>query len=157
MTLGRASPADHQLAPTTGAPVPLRAGRGAVLIGPLWLHRRCRPPPVPVVPPVPSGLRDAPNVCRMVELSRTARLDVLVEGYVRMPHVAGAVSLVRDAGRVVVVDPGMVDDRDLILRPLRELGLRPEDVTDVVVSRHRLDHTVNIALFPVVPVHDSSP
>src|SRR6476469_6007364 len=94
------------------------------------------------------------SVRRMAELSRTARLDVLVEGYVRMPHVAGTVSLVRDADRVVVVDPGMVADRDLILRPLRDLGVRPEDVTDVVVSRHHLDHTVNIALFPVVPVHD---
>jgi glyoxylase-like metal-dependent hydrolase (beta-lactamase superfamily II) len=90
----------------------------------------------------------------MSELSRTARLDVLVEGYVRMPHVAGTVSLVRDAGRVVVVDPGMVADRELILGPLRELGVRPEDVTDVVVSHHHLDHTVNIALFPAVPVHD---
>ena len=90
----------------------------------------------------------------MSELGRTARLDVLVEGYARRPNVAGTVSLVRDAGRVVVVDPGMVADRELILRPLRELGVRPEDVTDVVVSHHHLDHTVNIALFPVVPVHD---
>jgi glyoxylase-like metal-dependent hydrolase (beta-lactamase superfamily II) len=68
--------------------------------------------------------------------------------------VAGTVTLVRDAGRVVVVDPGMVADRDLLLRPLRDLGVRPEDVTDVVVSHHHLDHTVNIALFPVVPLHD---
>lgn len=90
----------------------------------------------------------------MAELARTARLDVLVEGYVRMPNVAGTVSLVRDADRVVVVDPGMVADRELILRPLRALGVGPEDVTDVVVSHHHLDHTVNIALFPVVPVHD---
>jgi glyoxylase-like metal-dependent hydrolase (beta-lactamase superfamily II) len=90
----------------------------------------------------------------VADLARTARVDVLVEGYVRAPHVAGTVSLVRDADRVVVVDPGMVADRELILRPLRELGVRPEDVTDVVVSHHHLDHTVNIALFPVVPVHD---
>jgi glyoxylase-like metal-dependent hydrolase (beta-lactamase superfamily II) len=90
----------------------------------------------------------------MTDLARTARLDVLVEGYVRMPHVAGTVSLIRDAGRVVVVDPGMVADRDRILRPLRDLGVRPDDVTDVVVSHHHLDHTVNIALFPTVPVHD---
>jgi glyoxylase-like metal-dependent hydrolase (beta-lactamase superfamily II) len=90
----------------------------------------------------------------MADLSITARVDVLVEGYVRMPHVAGTVSLVRDADRVVVVDPGMVADRDMILGPLRELGVRPEDVTDVVVSHHHLDHTVNIALFPAVPVHD---
>jgi glyoxylase-like metal-dependent hydrolase (beta-lactamase superfamily II) len=90
----------------------------------------------------------------VADLARTARVDVLVEGYVRAPHVAGTVSLVRDADRVVVVDPGMVADRELILRPLRELGVRPQDVTDVVVSHHHLDHTVNIALFPVVPVHD---
>jgi glyoxylase-like metal-dependent hydrolase (beta-lactamase superfamily II) len=90
----------------------------------------------------------------MPELARTARLDVLVEGYVRMPNVAGTVSLVRDTGRVVVVDPGMVADRDLILRPLHALGVEPEDVTDIVVSHHHLDHTVNIALFPAVPVHD---
>ena len=90
----------------------------------------------------------------MADLARTARLDVLVEGYVRTPHVACTVSLVRDADRVVIVDPGMVADRELILGPLRALGVAPEDVTDVVVSHHHLDHTVNIALFPVVPVHD---
>jgi glyoxylase-like metal-dependent hydrolase (beta-lactamase superfamily II) len=90
----------------------------------------------------------------MSELARTARLDVLVEGYVRMPNVAGTVSLIRDADRVVIVDPGMVADRELILRPLRDLGVRPEDVTDVVVSHHHLDHTLNIALFPAVPLHD---
>ena len=90
----------------------------------------------------------------MADLSRSARVDVLVEGYARLPHVAGTVSLVRDAGRVVVVDPGMVADRELILRPLRELGVAPEDVTDVVLSHHHLDHTLNVALFPVVPVHD---
>ncbi len=90
----------------------------------------------------------------MADLSRTARVDVLVEGYARVPHVAGTVTLVRDAGRVVLVDPGMVADRDLILRPLRELGVVPEDVTDVVLSHHHLDHTLNVALFPVVPVHD---
>ena len=90
----------------------------------------------------------------MTDLARTARLDILVEGYARRPHVTGTVSLVRDADRVIVVDPGMVADRDLILHPLRELGVAPEDVTDIVLSHHHPDHTVNIALFPVVPVHD---
>jgi glyoxylase-like metal-dependent hydrolase (beta-lactamase superfamily II) len=88
------------------------------------------------------------------DLARSARLDVLVEGYVRLPNVAGTVSLVRDADRVIVVDPGMVADRELILGPLRELGVRPEDVTDIVLSHHHLDHNLNVALFPVVPVHD---
>jgi glyoxylase-like metal-dependent hydrolase (beta-lactamase superfamily II) len=90
----------------------------------------------------------------VTNLGREARLDILVEGYARMPNVAGTVSLIREAGRVIVVDPGMVRDRDLILGPMRELGVGPEDVTDIVISHHHPDHTVNIALFPVVPVHD---
>ena len=61
----------------------------------------------------------------MTDLSRTARLDVLVEGYARRPHVAGTVSLIRDLDRVIVVDPGMVADRELILGRLRDLGVRP--------------------------------
>jgi glyoxylase-like metal-dependent hydrolase (beta-lactamase superfamily II) len=90
----------------------------------------------------------------VTDLALTARLDILVKGYARRPHVAGTVSLVRDGDRVIIVDPGMVADRDLILRPLRDLGVRPEEVTDIVISHHHPDHTVNIALFPVVPVHD---
>ena len=87
-------------------------------------------------------------------LARTARLDVLFTGYAAMPRVAGTVSLVRDGDRVVVVDPGMVPDRSAITDPLRALGVDPADVTDVVLSHHHPDHTVNVALFGEVPVHD---
>ena len=86
-------------------------------------------------------------------LSRTARLDVLFTGYAA-EHVAGTVSLVRDGDRVIVVDPGMVPSRGAILNPLEELGVSPSDVTDIVLSHHHPDHTVNIALFGEIPVHD---
>jgi len=86
-------------------------------------------------------------------LARTARVDVLVTGYAA-DRVAGTVSLVRDGDRVIVVDPGMVADRSAILEPLRALGVAPEDVTDVVISHHHPDHTMNIALFGEVPLHD---
>jgi glyoxylase-like metal-dependent hydrolase (beta-lactamase superfamily II) len=86
-------------------------------------------------------------------LARTARLDVLFTGYAD-EHVAGTVSLVRDAGRVIVVDPGMVPSRSAILEPLAALGVSVDDVTDVVLSHHHPDHTVNIALFGEIPVHD---
>lgn len=86
-------------------------------------------------------------------LSRTARLDVLFTGYAD-DHVAGTVSLVRDADRVIVVDPGMVPSRSAILEPLAALGVHVDDVTDIVLSHHHPDHTVNIALFGEVPVHD---
>jgi glyoxylase-like metal-dependent hydrolase (beta-lactamase superfamily II) len=88
-----------------------------------------------------------------------ASIDVLVEGYARndgeSARVAGTVSLVIAPGLVAVVDPGMVVDRELILAPLRALGIAPEAVTDVVLSHHHPDHTVNIALFPEARIHDT--
>ncbi|MDP9497483.1 MAG: DUF3253 domain-containing protein [Actinomycetota bacterium] len=95
----------------------------------------------------------------MLPERRTARLDVLVPGSVAPQpdgtlRVTGTVSLVRDADRVLVVDPGMVPRREDLLDALAALGVRPSDVTDVVLSHHHPDHTLNVALFPVVPVHD---
>lgn len=83
-----------------------------------------------------------------------ARIDILVVGYADMPSVAGTIGLVRDADRVVVVDPGMVKSRSLILDPLERLGVSPDDVTHVFVSHHHLDHTVNIALFRQAEIVD---
>ena len=82
-----------------------------------------------------------------------ASLDILFGGYVGA-RVAGTVSLIRDGGLVAVVDPGMVPDRSAILDPLAELGVPPDQVTDVILSHHHPDHTVNIALFPAAKVHD---
>jgi len=73
---------------------------------------------------------------------------LLHAGYVRDDGVASSVSLVLDGAATIVVDPGMVADTDLILEPLRALGLRPDAVTHVVVTHHHPDHTINVALFP---------
>ena len=83
----------------------------------------------------------------------TARLDVLTEGYAD-DRVASTVALIRDGDAVIVVDPGMVADRRLILDPLASHGLAPEEVTDVVFSHHHPDHTLNAALFPRARFHD---
>lgn len=69
-------------------------------------------------------------------------------------HVGSSVVLVRDADALIVVDPGMVARRSLILDPIRDLGLAPEAVTHVFLSHHHPDHTVNIALFPNAEVVD---
>ncbi len=68
--------------------------------------------------------------------------------------VVSSCSLLRDAGRVIVVDPGMARRRGDILRPLTSLGIAPRDVTDVILSHHHPDHTMNVALFPNAAVHD---
>jgi glyoxylase-like metal-dependent hydrolase (beta-lactamase superfamily II) len=83
-----------------------------------------------------------------------ARLDVLFEGYGTETGVAGTVSLLRDDDVVAIVDPGMLPSRAAILDPLADLGVSPDDVTDVILSHHHPDHTVNIALFPEITVHD---
>jgi glyoxylase-like metal-dependent hydrolase (beta-lactamase superfamily II) len=73
---------------------------------------------------------------------------LLHAGYVRDDGVAGSVSLVIDDDATIVVDPGMVSDRDLILAPLLHHGIEPERVMHVVITHHHPDHTVNIGLFP---------
>jgi len=95
----------------------------------------------------------------LVPDARTATVDILFTGYAGPGddgelRVGGTVTLVRDGDRVIVLDPGMVPSRSAILDPLKLLGLSPDDVTDVVLSHHHPDHTVNIALFGEVPVHD---
>lgn len=85
-------------------------------------------------------------------------LHVLCEGYVRHTetelHVGSTVGFVRDGEAQVVIDPGMVPRTASILEPLRALGVAASDVTDVVLSHHHPDHTMNVALFPKARVHD---
>lgn len=67
---------------------------------------------------------------------------------------ASSIVLVRDGDALIVVDPGMVARRALILDPLDELGVAPEAVTHVFLSHHHPDHTINVALFPNAEVVD---
>ncbi len=88
----------------------------------------------------------------------TAQVSVLHAGYVREDdggdRVGSSVTLIMDAGRVIVVDPGMVSSRDALLGALAARGPAPGDVTDVVFSHHHPDHTSNAALFPRATIHD---
>ena len=86
-------------------------------------------------------------------MAEFAELDVLTTGYAD-DRVASTCTLLRDGSTIVVVDPGMVARRSLLTDPLTGYGLTPDDVTDVVISHHHPDHTVNIALFPNARVHD---
>lgn len=69
-------------------------------------------------------------------------------------RVASTVSLVVAADGLIVIDPGMVSARSVILDPISDLGYRADEVTDVILSHHHPDHTMNTALFPNARVHD---
>src|SRR4051812_49790354 len=80
-------------------------------------------------------------------------VDLLHAGYAN-DRVGSSVVLVRDGEALIVVDPGMVARRSLILDPLAALGVAPDEVTHVFLSHHHPDHTINIALFPNAEVVD---
>jgi glyoxylase-like metal-dependent hydrolase (beta-lactamase superfamily II) len=88
----------------------------------------------------------------------SATVYVLHEGYVGRDgddsRVSGTVTLIMDGDAVIVVDPGMVADRDALLAALAAHGPGAGDVTDVVFSHHHPDHTVNAALFRNARIHD---
>lgn len=69
-------------------------------------------------------------------------------------RVASSVVLVLDGDARIVVDPGMVARRALILDPLAALGVAPESISHVFLSHHHPDHTINVALFPEAEVVD---
>lgn len=98
------------------------------------------------------------HACMMTDAprARTARFDLLLAGSVTADGegVVSSCSLIRDGDRLIVVDPGMAARRADILEPLAALGVTPEAVTDVVLSHHHPDHTINVALFPNAAVHD---
>ena len=86
-----------------------------------------------------------------------AELHVLRDGYVREGdelRVGSTVGFVRDGEALIVIDPGMVTGPDAILDPLAALGVAAADITDVVVSHHHPDHTLNVAWFLNARVHD---
>ncbi len=84
---------------------------------------------------------------------RDAEVHVLFEGYIG-DHTACTVAFIRDGDARIVWDPGMVPAQGVILEPLRRHGVDPADVTDVILSHHHPDHTMNAGLFPNARVHD---
>lgn len=87
---------------------------------------------------------------------RTARVDILLIGSLTSTGggVMSACTLIRDGDRVIVVDPGMAPSARSILDPLEALGVRPEDVTEVVLGHHHPDHTIHAGHFPNAAIHD---
>ncbi len=71
-----------------------------------------------------------------------AAFHVLFTGYVG-ERVASTVSFVQDGDIRIIIDPGMVPEPAAILTPLQQLIDSPDRITDVVLSHHHPDHTLN--------------
>lgn len=82
-----------------------------------------------------------------------AQVKVLVEGYYELEEggveqARATVSLVRERNLIMVVDPGFVKDRRLIIEALAKEGLSLEDVNIVCITHSHIDHYANIGMFP---------
>ncbi|HEY0660816.1 MAG TPA: MBL fold metallo-hydrolase [Lysobacter sp.] len=84
-------------------------------------------------------------------------IDILIQGFPGKAVCHGGlgwstVSLIRGAGRTILLDVGAFGVRRELGKQLRARGVAPEDVTDVVLTHAHYDHAVNFTLFPEATV-----
>jgi len=80
-----------------------------------------------------------------------AEVKILIEGYATAHRLSGAscstITLVRDRGVILVVDPGTLKNPRLLAAKLKKEGLTPADVNMVGITHSHLDHYRGIGLF----------
>lgn len=81
---------------------------------------------------------------------------VLVEGYAHkegeVMHASPTTTLIKDAGTLILVDPGT--NADALLAALKKQNLAPGDVDAIFLSHYHPDHFLNIRLFPEAKIYD---
>jgi glyoxylase-like metal-dependent hydrolase (beta-lactamase superfamily II) len=79
-------------------------------------------------------------------------IDILVTGFPGKTVCHGGlgwstVALVRGGGRVILIDAGNFGMRRLVSERLAAHGLKPADVTDVILTHAHYDHSMNFPMF----------
>lgn len=85
-----------------------------------------------------------------------AKVKILVEGFTNHDSVAETgqektqptIALVRDGDMVMVVDPGILDNQQVLVDALKRENLKVNDVTVVCITHSHFDHYRNIGMFP---------
>ena len=83
-----------------------------------------------------------------------AKVKVLLNGYTSGDNPGGeektrpTVTLVRDGDLVMVVDPGVLENQDILIKSLKKEKLTIKQVNTVFLTHSHVDHFVNIGMFP---------
>jgi glyoxylase-like metal-dependent hydrolase (beta-lactamase superfamily II) len=84
-----------------------------------------------------------------------AEVKILIQGYLmadfkdkKKAGTCPTISLIRDQGKNIVVDPGTVKDQKIIRNKLKAEGLTIDDINIVAITHSHLDHYRNIGMFP---------
>lgn len=80
-------------------------------------------------------------------------IDILVTGFPGKSVCHGAlgwstIALIRHGDRLALIDVGAFGHRKVLIAALAERGLKPADVTDVLLTHSHYDHALNWVLFP---------
>jgi glyoxylase-like metal-dependent hydrolase (beta-lactamase superfamily II) len=80
-------------------------------------------------------------------------IDIVVQGFPGKSVCHGglgwsSVVLVRAHGHIALVDTGGFSMRTMLIKRFAERGLKPADVTDLLLTHSHHDHSVNWTLFP---------
>src|SRR5260221_195924 len=79
-------------------------------------------------------------------------VDIVVQGFPGKTVCHGGLgwstgALIRGHGRLAIVDTGGFGYRPLLIKRLAERGVKPADVTDLLVTHAHHDHCINWTLF----------
>jgi len=83
-----------------------------------------------------------------------AEVKILIEGFTSADQPDGeeektcpTITLVRDRDFIIIVDPGVLEDQQILVDKLEELGLKAADINLVFITHSHIDHYRNIGLF----------
>jgi N-acyl homoserine lactone hydrolase len=80
-------------------------------------------------------------------------IDIVVQGFPGKSVCHGglgwsSVVLLRAHGRIALIDTGGFSMRTMLIKRFAERGLKPADITDLLLTHSHHDHSVNWPLFP---------
>ena len=75
-----------------------------------------------------------------------AEVKILIEGETASDR--PTISLIKDGGFVMVVDPGILENQQVLIDALKKEKLTIQDVNVVCITHSHLDHYRNIGMFP---------
>ncbi len=89
-----------------------------------------------------------------------AEVKILVKGFTNADSIAeigkertqATITLVKDGDLVMVVDPGILEDQQVLVDALLKENLTIDDVNVVCITHSHLDHYRNVGMFPKAKV-----
>ncbi len=85
-----------------------------------------------------------------------AQVKILIEGYTNADSqksgteekTCPTITLVRDKNLVMIVDPGVLENQNMLIKKLRAEKLGVKDINLVFITHSHIDHYRNIGMFP---------